>query len=94
MGSISRFHVQIIQLFACVFMWVHWDACLQYGVCASQPPTRSTLSVFLIPPHKAGMPQIAMYCQLALGSNSRSPECDAVCGSMHASMQAAVLLHL
>lgn len=59
-GSISRFHVQIIQLFACVFMWVHWDACLQYGVCASQPPTRSTLSVFLISPHKGGMPQIAV----------------------------------
>jgi len=39
-SSISRFHIQIIQLFAFVFVWVHWDACLQYGACASQPPTR------------------------------------------------------
>ncbi|CAL5223621.1 g6162 [Coccomyxa viridis] len=39
-SSISRFHIQIIQLFAFVFVWVHWDACLQYGACASQPPSR------------------------------------------------------
>ena len=42
MSSISRFHIQIIQLFAFVFVWVHWDACLQYGACASQPPSRYT----------------------------------------------------
>lgn len=67
MASISRFHVQIIQLFACVFMWVHWDACLQYGACASQPSTRSTLSVVPILPHKAGMPQIANALQVSSG---------------------------
>lgn len=42
MSSISRFHIQIIQLFAFVFVWVHWDACLQYGACASQPSSRYT----------------------------------------------------
>ena len=30
-SSISRFHIQIIQLFAFVLVWVQWDACLQYG---------------------------------------------------------------
>ena len=42
MSSISRFHIQIIQLFAFVFVWVHWDACLQYGACTSQLPSRYT----------------------------------------------------
>lgn len=39
-SSISRFHIQIMQLFLFVFIWVHWDACLQYGACAAQPPIR------------------------------------------------------
>lgn len=48
MSSISRFHIQIIQLFAFVLVWVHWDACLQYGACASQPPNRSAPARALI----------------------------------------------
>ena len=47
MSSISRFHIQIIQLFAFVFVWVHWDACLQYGACTSQPPSRYTQPAWL-----------------------------------------------
>lgn len=39
-SSISRFHIQILQLFLFVFIWVHWDACLQYGACAAQPAVR------------------------------------------------------
>ena len=39
-ATISRFHIQILQLFAFVLIWVHWDACLQYGACAAQPASR------------------------------------------------------
>ena len=49
MSSISRFHIQIIQLFAFVFVWVHWDACLQYGACASQPPSRYIQPSVIVP---------------------------------------------
>lgn len=39
-ANISRFHIQIGQLFTLVLLWVHWNACLQYGACAAQAPTR------------------------------------------------------
>ena len=39
-ANISRFHIQILQLFGLVLIWVHWNACLQYGACAAQPPIR------------------------------------------------------
>ncbi len=39
-SSISRFHIQIMQMFLFVFIWVHWDACLQYGACSAQTPLR------------------------------------------------------
>ncbi|BDA48837.1 Potassium/sodium hyperpolarization-activated cyclic nucleotide-gated channel [Coccomyxa sp. Obi] len=34
-SSISRFHIQILQMFLFVFIWVHWDACLQYECACS-----------------------------------------------------------
>ena len=39
-ANISRFHIQIGQLFTMVLIWVHWNACLQYGACAAQAPSR------------------------------------------------------
>lgn len=43
-SSISRFHIQILQMFLFVFIWVHWDACLQYGACSAQSPLRQAPS--------------------------------------------------
>eukprot|EP00884_Botryococcus_braunii_P013800 jgi/Botrbrau1/22420/Bobra.0091s0023.2 len=36
LASISRFHAQILRLLALLFVWTHWNACLQYGACAAQ----------------------------------------------------------
>ena len=77
MSSISRFHIQIIQLFAFVFVWVHWDACLQYGACASQAPGRCTHPPFLHSSHltvKCGQAQAqgqGPACRLAQGMNGK-----------------------
>ncbi len=45
-ANISRFHIQIGQLFTLVLIWVHWNACLQYGACAAQAPSRCSRVLF------------------------------------------------
>ena len=37
LSSISRFHMSILRLLLIVLVWVHWDACLNYGFCAYEP---------------------------------------------------------
>lgn len=40
LNSISRFHMSILRLLLIVLVWVHWDACLNYGACAYQAAPR------------------------------------------------------
>lgn len=34
-SEISRFHGQLLRLLTFLSIWVHWDACIQYGSCAN-----------------------------------------------------------
>ena len=40
MSDISQFDAQILKLTTYVFLWIHWNACLQYGSCVAQPDSR------------------------------------------------------
>ncbi|DBB03995.1 TPA: SCF ubiquitin ligase complex subunit [Trebouxia sp. C0004] len=37
LSDISQFDAQILKLTTYVFLWIHWNACLQYGSCVAQP---------------------------------------------------------
>ncbi|KAL3154475.1 hypothetical protein ABBQ32_013941 [Trebouxia sp. C0010 RCD-2024] len=37
LSDISQFDSQILKLTTYVFLWIHWNACLQYGSCVAQP---------------------------------------------------------
>lgn len=39
-ANISQFDSQILKLVAYVFLWVHWNSCLQYGSCVAQPDSK------------------------------------------------------
>ena len=39
-ANIDQFHAQIAKLLAYVFIFVHWNACLQYGSCTAQGARR------------------------------------------------------
>ena len=39
-SEISRFHGQLLRLLTFLAIWVHWDACLQYGSCAAPQHNR------------------------------------------------------
>ena len=39
-SRINQFHAQLVKLGAYVFMFVHWNACLQYGSCTAQGESR------------------------------------------------------
>ena len=40
LSDISQFDSQILKLTTYVFLWIHWNACLQYGSCVAQPDSR------------------------------------------------------
>lgn len=40
LSDISQFDSQILKLTTYVFLWIHWNACLQYGSCVAQPESR------------------------------------------------------
>lgn len=40
LSDISQFDAQILKLTTYVFLWIHWNACLQYGSCVAQPDSR------------------------------------------------------
>lgn len=40
LSGISRFHISILRLILIVLVWVHWAACLNYGVCVYQKHPR------------------------------------------------------
>lgn len=39
-SRLRKFHLKILRLLLILLVWVHWDACLNYGVCAYEPPPR------------------------------------------------------
>ena len=43
-ANIDQFHAQITKLLAYVFIFVHWNACLQYGSCTAQGARRQAAS--------------------------------------------------
>ena len=43
-ANIDQFHAQIAKLLAYVFIFVHWNACLQYGSCTAQGARRQAAS--------------------------------------------------
>ena len=47
-SEISRFHGQLLRLLTFLSIWVHWDACLQYGSCAN--PRHNRLEAVLVVP--------------------------------------------
>lgn len=60
LSKISRFHMRILRLLVVVLVWVHWDACLNYGACVYQHPPRWV------------MPGIPRNCYCGEGAESAS----------------------
>ena len=56
-SEISRFHGQLLRLLTFLSIWVHWDACIQYGSCANAhhnrclSPCRTVGGAGQVPPH-------------------------------------------